>query len=192
MAGDDTPSPVRLLLPGRAALPTGDGFHFLNPHFHAAGSLLSRRSEASGSNSAGCGANAEIVDAGQDRIAEEIHRCDLFCGHAKVPVDWDRVVAGGRLVWTQSSAAGLDWLFVPSVIESPMIVTSASGVLADQVAEHTVALITAITRSLPAFFRAQAKKEYVRLPTARSNARHGGDRGIWRCGPARVGSACAI
>jgi phosphoglycerate dehydrogenase-like enzyme len=108
---------------------------------------------------------AEIFDAGQERIAEEIHRCDLFCGHAKVPVDWDRVVAGGRLVWTQSSAAGLDWLLVPSVIESPMIVTSASGVLADQVAEHTVALITAVTRSLPVFFRAQAKKEYIRLPT---------------------------
>jgi D-3-phosphoglycerate dehydrogenase len=108
---------------------------------------------------------AEIVDAGQEQIAEEIHRCDLFCGHAKVPVDWDRVVAGGRLVWTQSSAAGLDWLLVPSVIESPMIVTSASGVLADQVAEHAVALITAITRSLPVFFRAQARKEYIRRPT---------------------------
>jgi D-3-phosphoglycerate dehydrogenase len=108
---------------------------------------------------------AEIVDAGQERIAEEIQRCDLFCGHAKVPVDWDRVVEGGRLVWTQSSAAGLDWLLVPSVIESPMIVTSASGVLADQVAEHTVALLTAITRSLPVFFHAQAKKEYIRRPT---------------------------
>ena len=46
---------------------------------------------------------AEIVDAGQDRIAEEIHRCDLFCGHAKVPVDWDRVVAGGRLVCARPS-----------------------------------------------------------------------------------------
>jgi phosphoglycerate dehydrogenase-like enzyme len=108
---------------------------------------------------------AELVDAGQERIADEIHRCDLFCGHAKVPVDWDRVVAGGRLVWTQSSAAGLDWLLVPSVIESPMVVTSASGVLADQVAEHTVALVTAITRSLPVFFRAQASKEYIRRST---------------------------
>ncbi len=136
-------------------------------------------------------AQMEIVDAGQDRIAEEIHRCDLFCGHAKVPVDWDGVVAGGRLVWAKSSAAGLDWLLVPSVIESPMIVTSASGVLADQVAEHTMALITAITRSLPAFFR--AGKEGVRSPAhSRSNARHGGDCGIWRCGPARVGSACTI
>jgi D-3-phosphoglycerate dehydrogenase len=107
----------------------------------------------------------ELIEANQENIPQLIHTADLFCGHAKVPVDWDRVVAQGRLVWTQASAAGLDWLLVPSVIESPMIVTSASGVLGDQVAEHTVAILTAITRSLPVFFRAQQKREYVRLPT---------------------------
>ncbi|MDZ4818502.1 MAG: D-2-hydroxyacid dehydrogenase [Planctomycetota bacterium] len=107
----------------------------------------------------------EIVSVGQEEIAEAILTADLFCGHAKVPVDWDRVVEQGRLVWTQSSAAGLDWLLAPSVIASQMIVTSASGVLGDQVAEHTVALLTAITRSLPVFFRAQQKKEYIRRPT---------------------------
>jgi D-3-phosphoglycerate dehydrogenase len=107
----------------------------------------------------------ELVDASQEQIAELIHTADLFCGHAKVPVDWDRVVEQGRLKWTQSTAAGLDWLLVPSVIESPMTVTSASGVLGDQVAEHALALLTAITRSLPVFFRAQQRKEYIRRPT---------------------------
>jgi D-3-phosphoglycerate dehydrogenase len=107
----------------------------------------------------------ELVEADQESIPDLIHTADLFCGHAKVPVDWDRVVAQGRLIWTQSSAAGLDWLLVPSVIDSPMIVTSASGVLGDQVAEHAVAILTAITRSLPVFFRAQQRKEYIRRPT---------------------------
>lgn len=107
----------------------------------------------------------EIVDTGQERVNDELPRADLFCGHAKVPVDWDRVVKQGRLRWIQSSAAGMDWCLVPSVIESDIIITSASGVLSDQVAEHTVALLTAITRSLPVFFRAQAKKEYIRRPT---------------------------
>jgi D-3-phosphoglycerate dehydrogenase len=111
------------------------------------------------------GPHLELIESDQQTIPELIHTADLFCGHAKVPVDWDRVVEQGRLRWTQSSAAGLDWLLVPSVIESPMIVTSASGVLGDQVAEHTVAILTAITRSLPVFFRAQQKKKYVRLPT---------------------------
>jgi phosphoglycerate dehydrogenase-like enzyme len=107
----------------------------------------------------------EIVDAGQERIAQEIFLADIFCGHAKVPVDWDGVVRQGRLQWLQSSAAGMDHCLVPSVIESPIAVTSASGVLSDQVAEHAIALITAWTRSLPVYFRAQQKKEFIRRPT---------------------------
>ena len=108
---------------------------------------------------------AEIVDAGQERIATEIVAADIFCGHAKVPVDWDEVVRNGRLRWIQSSAAGMDHCLVPSVIESDIAVTSASGVLADQVAEHTIALITGWCRSLPVFFRAQQKREFIRRPT---------------------------
>jgi D-3-phosphoglycerate dehydrogenase len=108
---------------------------------------------------------AEIVDAGQERIAEELFAADVYCGHAKVPVDWDGVVRQGRLRWIQSSAAGMDHCLVPSVIASDIVVTSASGVLADQVAEHTVALITSWCRSLPVFFHAQAEKEFIRRPT---------------------------
>jgi D-3-phosphoglycerate dehydrogenase len=108
---------------------------------------------------------AEIVDAGQEQIAEELFRADIFCGHAKVPVDWDGVVRQGRLRWIQSSAAGMDHCLVPSVIDSEIVVTSASGVLADQVAEHTIALVTAWCRSLPAFLLAQQKKEFIRRPT---------------------------
>ena len=108
---------------------------------------------------------AEIIDAGQERVAQEILAADIFCGHPKVPMPWEEVARLGRLKWIQSSAAGLDHCLVPSVVESNIIVTSASGVLADQVAEHTVALITAWLRSLPVFFRAQQAKEYIRRPT---------------------------
>src|SRR3990172_4584110 len=59
----------------------------------------------------------------------------------------------------------MDHCLVPSVIESEIIVTSASGVLADQVAEHTIALVTGWCRGLPVFFRAQEKKEFIRRPT---------------------------
>jgi phosphoglycerate dehydrogenase-like enzyme len=108
---------------------------------------------------------AEIIDAGQERIAEELFAADVFCGHAKVPVDWDGVVRQGRLRWIQSSAAGMDHCLVPSVVASDIAVTSASGALSDQVAEHTIALVTAWCRSLPAFVRAQQKREFIRLPT---------------------------
>jgi len=106
-----------------------------------------------------------LVDAGQQRVAEELLNADIFCGHAKVPVDWDAVVRRGRLQWIQSSAAGMDHCLVPSVIDSEIVVSSASGVLADQVAEHTIALMTGLCRSLPVFFRAQLRREFVRRPT---------------------------
>lgn len=108
---------------------------------------------------------AEVVDAGQEGIAEAIFDADIFCGHCKVPIDWEGVVRQGRLRWIQSSAAGMDHCLVPSVIASDIVVTSASGVLAEQVTEHAIALLTAWTRSLPTFFRAQQKKEFIRRPT---------------------------
>jgi len=109
--------------------------------------------------------DAEIIDAGQERVARELFAADIFCGHAKVPVDWEGVVRQGRLRWIQSSAAGMDHCLVPSVIGSKIHVTSASGVLADQVAEHAIALLTAWCRRLPDFFRAQQRKDSTRLPT---------------------------
>jgi len=108
---------------------------------------------------------ATLVDAGQERVAEELPSADLFCGHPKVPVPWDKVVEGGRLRWIQSSAAGLDHCLVPSVIASGIVVTSASGVLADQVAEQTVGMAIACTRRFPLFLEQQARREFVRRPT---------------------------
>ena len=108
---------------------------------------------------------ARVVDAGQERVADELLKCDVFCGHPKVPVPWEEVVRRGRLRWIQSSAAGLDHCLVPPVVASDIAVTSASGVLADQVADHTIALLTALLRSLPTFWRAQQAREFVRRPT---------------------------
>jgi len=108
---------------------------------------------------------AELVDAGQERVAAELPHADIFCGHPKVPVPWDEVVAAGRLRWLQSSAAGLDHCLVPPVVESSIVVTSASGVLGDQVAEHGLALALACTRRIPLFLEQQARREFVRRPT---------------------------
>jgi len=108
---------------------------------------------------------AKIVDAGQEKVATELLTADVFCGHAKVPVPWDEVVEQGKLRWIQSSAAGMDHCLVPSVIDSDVIVTSASGVLADQVAEHCVCLLTGLLRNMTTFFPAQQRREFVRRPT---------------------------
>jgi len=109
--------------------------------------------------------DATIVDAGQERVAQELPEADIFCGHPKVPVPWEKVVSRGRLRWIQSSAAGLDHCLVPAVVGSDITVTSASGVLADQVSEHAIGLAIACTRRLPLFLSQQAAREFVRRPT---------------------------
>lgn len=108
---------------------------------------------------------AEVIGAGQERITEEILDADLFFGHAKVPTPWKEVVQRGRLKWIQSSAAGLDHCLTPEVIGSEIVVTSASGLFADQVAEQTMALLLGLIRSQTIFFHAQQKKEFIRRPT---------------------------
>jgi phosphoglycerate dehydrogenase-like enzyme len=109
--------------------------------------------------------DAEIVDAGQERIDELLPTADIFIGHAKVPVDWNRVLTAQKLRWIQSSAAGLDHCLVPGVIDSDILVSSASGLFAPQVAEQTFALLFGLLRKLPLFFRAEANRDFTRLPT---------------------------
>ena len=106
-----------------------------------------------------------VLVSDQDRIAEDILLADVFCGHAKVPVDWHRVVEQGRLKWIQSSAAGLDHCLTQPVIDSPIRVSGCSALFANQVAEHTLALLFAMLRRIPRFMSAQSDKQFVRRPT---------------------------
>ncbi len=111
------------------------------------------------------GDGVEVVDAGQEHIARELPTADIFCGHAKVPVPWGQVVRQGRLQWIQSSAAGLDHCLVPEVVQSPILVSGASGLFARQVAEQTLALLLGLLRRMNQFFAAQQRHEFVRRPT---------------------------
>ena len=111
------------------------------------------------------GEEFEVIAASQENIAEEIFKADIFCGHAKVPVDWANVVQADRLRWIQSTAAGLDHCLAPPVIDSSILVSGCSGLFAPQVAEQTMALLTGLTRRIPVFRRAQQNKQYVRRPT---------------------------
>lgn len=54
---------------------------------------------------------------------------------------------------------------MPSVIASEIVVTSASGLFADQVAEQTLALLLGVLRELPTFFRQQQARDFTRRPT---------------------------
>ena len=109
--------------------------------------------------------NFDVIVANQENIFEEIFKASIFCGHAKVPVDWNRVVANGKLKWIQSSAAGLDHCLVPPVIESKILVSGCSGLFAPQVGEQMMSLLTGLIRRSPVFFKAQQAKQFIRRPT---------------------------
>lgn len=107
----------------------------------------------------------DVIVANQETISEEIFKADIFCGHAKVPVDWDRVVTNGKLKWIQSSAAGLDHCLVPPVINSDILVSGCSGLFAPQVGEQMMSLLMGLIRRSSVFFKAQQVKQFVRRPT---------------------------
>lgn len=107
----------------------------------------------------------DFIEATQETIPHRIMDADIFVGHAKVPVPWDDVVQQGRLKFIQSSAAGLDHCLSPSVIDSDIVVCSASGLFANQVAEQTLALLIGLLRGIPIFYRQWQRREFVRRPT---------------------------
>ncbi|MEE2826685.1 MAG: NAD(P)-dependent oxidoreductase [Planctomycetota bacterium] len=111
------------------------------------------------------GPEVRVLVSSQERIHEDIMEADIFCGHAKKPVDWGAVVGQGRLRWIQSSAAGLDHCLTPTVADSSILISGCSGLFADQVAEQTLALTFGLLRGLPTFFRAQVRREFNRRPT---------------------------
>ena len=114
---------------------------------------------------AAVGSRTRLIISSQDQLARDLMEADVFCGHAKVAIDWESVVQRGRLHWIQSSAAGLDHCLIPPVVESDIVVSGCSGLFANQVAEQAMALTLGLVRSMPIFFQAQARHEFQRKPT---------------------------
>lgn len=109
--------------------------------------------------------DSEVVIATQEEIPEKIMSADAFFGHAKTPVDWNAVVNQGRLKWIQSTAAGLDHCLHPAIVDSPVAVSGASGLFANQVAEQTVAILLGLVRSMKTFHDSQRNRIYTRKYT---------------------------
>jgi phosphoglycerate dehydrogenase-like enzyme len=71
--------------------------------------------------------------------------------------------AGEKLRWVQSPSAGVEWMWkIPGIADSNIVVTNARGAHAATIAEHTFALLLALTRQVKMHYDYQAKKEWVR------------------------------
>ena len=69
----------------------------------------------------------------------------------------EQVAAAERLRWVQTFGAGVEWLLTPSLRQrEDLVVTNASGIHAQPIAEHVFGLILMFSRQLHRAVRQQA------------------------------------
>ena len=76
-----------------------------------------------------------------------------------------------HLKWVQVSTAGVDWLLDdPDIADSDVAITNASGVHAIPISEHVLAIMLSFCRNMPAYFKDQMSRRWLRLPKYRELA----------------------
>jgi len=76
-------------------------------------------------------------------------------------VDRDIFPLATRLRWVQSPAVGVGSLMFPELLASDVVITSARGIRARAIAEHTLGVTIALARRLPVAIRAQAQRRWA-------------------------------
>lgn len=101
------------------------------------------------------------------------------------------VAAGPQLKWVHSTGAGIEKLTaIPELIASDVVVTNTRGSHATAVAEHTFALMLALTRQLPLIVHNQAAHTY-RNPGIAGGLRELGGATMGIVGFGKLGQAIA-
>ena len=101
----------------------------------------------------------EVVTArSMNDALNEIVDSDIFFGRIPLEV----FLAAKQLCWIQVFGAGVETCIFPELVESDVILTSTSGAFNYAMADHTFALILAISRGIAFFVRNQSKKVWDR------------------------------
>ncbi len=89
-----------------------------------------------------------------------------LAAEAEVIVGWnlprEAVQEARHLRWIHSTAAGVDQLLLPEVLERDIVVTDSSGIHAEPITEHVLAVMLAFARRLPVAFRNQMARRWDR------------------------------
>ena len=94
-----------------------------------------------------------------DALVEAIADADVYVGHMNGPL----VRAAKRLRWVQSPSSGVDhFLAIPELVESDILLTSASGTHARCLAESVMGMILAFTRGVRDCVFAQQQRVWAR------------------------------
>lgn len=100
----------------------------------------------------------EILSARRDiDLVDNLESAEIILGG----ISREEFKRAKNLRWIQATGAGVDGLLFPELVESDVILTNASGVHPIPIAEHTFALILAITRGLIKSFEGKNKKAWL-------------------------------
>jgi phosphoglycerate dehydrogenase-like enzyme len=78
-------------------------------------------------------------------------------------LDRELLAAAPHLQWLQApQAAPPAGFYFPELVDHPVVVTNFRGIFNDHVATHAVALLLALARGLPLYFRQQMRAEWTR------------------------------
>lgn len=81
----------------------------------------------------------------------------IMYGHR---VEDDMLPRAGKLSWIQATGAGVEWALTPAFVESPIILTNASGIHGVQMSEHALGMMIALARRFPLYMRSQLEKQW--------------------------------
>ncbi len=104
--------------------------------------------------SAAPGAVAVVAD--KNRLPSALADAEVFYGYHSPEV----FAHAPKLKWIQTSAAGLDKLLVPELVNRGLVITNASGLHAAAVVECAWALTLAVSRCLHTFVRQQQEHDW--------------------------------
>ena len=96
-----------------------------------------------------------------------------------------------RLRWLQAQSAGVDRLLTPELRRSSLLITASKGPMGVLMAEHVVALLFALARNLPGFFRDQREHSWRRFAPERPPLRELSGKTILVLGVGSVGQEIA-
>jgi phosphoglycerate dehydrogenase-like enzyme len=97
----------------------------------------------------------DIVRLTSREAAErELENTDIWLTYRVKPAD---IGVARKLKWIHAPLAGLDWILIPEVVHSDVLVSNARGVHAIPIAEHTLALMLQFSRRLVQCYENQQK-----------------------------------
>jgi phosphoglycerate dehydrogenase-like enzyme len=97
---------------------------------------------------------------GYQEVDRHISDAEIYVGFMLPPAS---LALAQQLRWMHATAAGVDQLCYPEMQRHPLVLTNASTVMAEPVAEHCMALILALAKRIPSAMRYQQEKFWAQI-----------------------------